>query len=504
VNTDQESTSNKAARGAGWLISGRGISSAIGFVNTIILARLLTPDDFGVVALAATLIGITEAVTDMPVGRALIRMRALGRAHYDSAWTMSLIRGAILFIALLSMAYILPGVVDEPRLTPIMAVLAVLMLVMSASNPKFIIFERNLDYRYEIITLVISRVLAFGVGASIAYIYQTYWALIAANSTGLLVKFIFSYIYVPYLPKFSMAKAREIWAFTSWLTLGAIMDAVNQRFDKLMVGINLPRSDMGLYDMGDELAKKPTNDLLVPMTRPLFPALSSIIDDKERAIAAYKKSQSLLFAIALPFGIGFSVIAEPTIKLLLDDRWLDTIFIVQVLAVVFAFQSLIGPANSLAQAAGKTKSIFYRQTAFFILRLPIIAVALLAYGITGLVLARLMTGLIYINLNLVMVKHILGISVIRQILPCWRSIISVSIMATTVLALLRTMSFDGSFFVSILFLLSLIISGALTYISIHLTLWLLSGKPAGAESYILSVSRDFMHKMLKHKANRTR
>lgn len=497
MNNNQESTSNKAVRGTGWLISGQGISSLVGFVNTIVLARLLTPDDFGVVALAATLVGLTEAITDMPVSRALIRMRTVSRAHYNSAWTMSLIRGAILFIALLVMASILPGLLNEPRLTPIMAVLAMLMLVMSASNPKFIIFERNLNYRYEIIILVLSRVLAFCVGASLAYIYQTYWALIAANSTGLLVKFIFSYIYAPYLPKFSMAKAKEIWSFTSWLTLGAIMGAVNQRFDKLMVGVNLPRSDMGLYDMGDELAKKPTSDLLVPMTRPLFPALSSIIEDRERTISAYKKSQSLLFAIALPFGIGFSVIAEPTIKLLLDEKWLDTVFIVQVLAIVFALQSLIGPANSLAQAAGKTKSIFYRQTVFFILRLPIIAVALLAYGITGLVLARLVTGLIYINLNLVMVKRILGLSVIRQILPCWRSIISAAMMASVVLASLRSISFDNDIVIGVLFLIALIVIGALTYITTHLALWLLSGRPAGAESYILNLVCDFIRKRFK-------
>jgi PST family polysaccharide transporter len=313
-----------------------------------------------------------------------------------------------------------------------------------------------------------------------------------------LSKVALSYWFAPFIPRPSLRRLKEIWAFTGWVTLGSAVDAINSSMDTLVIGATLTTSQLGAYRIGDDLAKKPTQEVLQPLKRPLFPAFALFQGDNQKLALSYRRTQSVLFALILPFGAGFSVIADPMVHLVLGDRWVDAIFVIEVLAVSFALQSFIGPAVSLAYATGHTKAVFTRQLIFFVIRVPVIITALVQFGLPGLILARFGTGLLNILLNLYMVNHIIHLSPWRQVSRCWRSFLSAATMVGVVYTARFSLPFGDSVLDQSLGLLLCCAIGGLVYPAAHLSLWQLCGRPDGPEKEIIALLKKAWRALRPH------
>ncbi|WP_172962320.1 lipopolysaccharide biosynthesis protein [Hydrocarboniclastica marina] len=484
--------STSVVKSSAWLGFANIVVNVLAFISTLILARLLTPDDFGLIALASTFVALAETFTSVQISSALINFKRVTNAHLNTAWTLGALRGLLLAIVIALLAFPLSALYEDGRLTGVMLILALITFFRCLTNPKYVFFEKELSYSREFVIMVVMKLLSVVAAGVLAYLYQTYWALIAGTAFAGLSRVILSYWFVPFLPRVSLSKVREIWAFTGWLTLGSALDAINSNIDTLIIGATLTASQLGAYRVGNDLAQKPTKEVLDPLRRPLFPAFALFSDDKEKLAVSYRRTQYLLFALVFPFGAGFSVIAEPMVNLVLGERWSEAIFVIEVLAINFALQSFVGPAISLAFATGKTKAVFTRQLIFFAVRVPIVVAALLLYGLPGLIVARFGTGLINIVLNLYMVNHIIQLSPFRQVSMCWRSLVSGLLMVFVVYQARETIHFDETVLEQSLGLLFFCLIGAIVYPATHLALWLLAGRPLGAETEILELARKIL------------
>ncbi|MAL97821.1 MAG: hypothetical protein CL583_05140 [Alteromonadaceae bacterium] len=481
--------SSSVVIGSAWLGVAKVVVNALAFVSTLILARLLTPDDFGLVALASTFVALAETFTSVQVSSALINFKRVDRSHLNTAWTLGALRGALLAGIIAALAYPLSYLYEDARLNSVMLVLALITLIRCLQNPKYVFFEKEISYSREFVIMVVTKFLSVLAAGVLAYFYQTYWALIVGTALAGLSKVFLSYWFVPFIPRPSLSKLKEIWAFTGWLTLGSAVDAINSNIDTLIIGATLTSAQLGAYRVGDDLAKKPTKEVLDPLRRPLFPAFSLFSDDKRQLALSYTRTQYVLFTLVLPFGAGFSVIAEPMVHLVLGDKWVDAIFIIEVLAINFALQSFIGPAVSLAYATGHTKAVFTRQMVFFAIRVPVVVGALLTFGLPGLIIARFGTGLVNILLNLYMVNHIIQLSPWRQISRCWRSVLSAVAMVGVVYAARLYAPLGDTTLQQSIGLLLYCAIGGLVYPVVHLALWQLSGCPNGPEQEVFALLR---------------
>lgn len=481
--------SSSVAKGGGWLGAAGLAVNLLGFVSTLILARLLTPDDFGLVALASTFVALAETFTAVPVSSALIKFKRVENDHLHTAWTLGSLRGVLLAVIIAGLAFPLSTMYDDDRLQPIMFALAGLTLFRCLQNPRYVFFEKGISYSREFVIIVATKVISVIAAAIVAYLYQSYWALIIATAFSGVVRVFLSYWFAPFLPKPSLAKLKEIWAFTGWLTLGSAVDAINSNIDTLIIGATLSASQLGSYRVGSELAAKPTQEIVKPLQRPLFPAFAMVSDDKRKLAQSYVRSQCLLFALVLPFGVGFGLIAEPFVNLVLGEKWTDAIYIIQTLAVAFSLQSFNGPSVSLAYATGNTKAVFTRQLIFFVVRVPTVVTALIIYGLPGLVLARLGTGLFAVLLNLYMVNSIIAISPFKQLQNCWRSLLSAISMSAAVFLVQQVFVFPDFTTGQIAALSLYCLTGAISYPLVHILLWFISGKADGAEPEIIDIGR---------------
>lgn len=478
---------DKLAKGVAWLGAAKIIVNLLALGSTLILARLLTPEDFGLFSLALTLLTIISALTELSMANALIHHKNPTDEHFNTAWTLNLTRSTIVGLLFCIAAPITASIYHEPKLTSVMLFLAASIVMTGLNNPKMVLMTRDLIFWQEFALTVSQKLVGFIVGVTIAVIYKSYWALVGGMIASQLVGVVISYIIIPFKPKFAFSHAKELWSFSIWLTLGQIVNTLNWKLDHLLIGSYLGVKPLGYYSVGDNLAAMPTRETIGPLQTTLFPGFKQIVHDNERLKQAYKSAQSLITAIALPIGVGCALIAHSLVLLAMGAKWLPVVQVIQVLSCVFALQTLSSPVQPLAMAKGETKLLFKRDMFSFAIRVPIIIAGLFLGGLVGIIYARSITGVIAIFINMHLVHRLIGTKIIEQIAYNSRSLVSIAVMAAGILYLEHLIGRDGSQLDLILKIGAFFVSGALLYLISHFMLWITAGKPIGAETELVRI-----------------
>lgn len=204
----------RAARGAGWLYASRWLERLLDFAAIALLARLLSPDDFGLVAIAASLVAIVEGLAAFDVNKALIQRREDDRDLFDSAWTLSTLRGVGSAAIMLAVAPFL----EDPRLGDVLAVLALSPVLTGLLNPRFVAYERDLAFSKPALLSLSAKMGSVAVTLALAVVTRSYWALVAGTLTMSALTLALSYALRPYRPRATLARFRDIFGFSGWLS----------------------------------------------------------------------------------------------------------------------------------------------------------------------------------------------------------------------------------------------------------------------------------------------
>lgn len=479
----------KLIKGATALSVARLVVNSLSLISTILLARMLLPDDFGVVALATTILFILTSVTDLSLSNALIHQKEVHEDHLHSAWTLDFIRWQLLALIVGLSSYPVAFIFSEPRLFGIMIALSFSTALCGFNNPRLALFMRELDFRQNIALSITSKLVGFIVSITIAFLFRSYWAIVGGYVSAQLSSIALSYWIAPYKPKFMLKRIKELWAFSIWLSLGQIVNTLNWRFDQLLIGGFLGREELGHYTVGDTLAYTPTREATAPLGPVLFPAFSSFRDEPLRLRDAYIRAQTVTTAIALPAGVGTALIADPLVRLTMGENWLPTVFIIQALASIFALQTLSAAVQPLAMGLGETKRLFFRDCFSFAMRIPIIITGLVLGGLFGLVIARCVSGTIAILINMYLVRQMISIGIIQQLVSNGRALMATLAMVAVVLALSGQFHYDNSTSSLIFEIAAYVTLGGFTYVATSSIMWLLAGKPLGPESFVVDIAR---------------
>jgi O-antigen/teichoic acid export membrane protein len=482
-------------RGAAWLAASRVLINLIGFASTLLLARLLLPEDFGLVAIAGTVIAIVSSVTDIPLSAALIHHKDPERGHFDTAWTLSALRGAILSILLAFSAEPLARFYGDARLVPLVLAMSAITFVQSLSNPTVVLFARRLVFHQDFFIGVSKKLSGFILAAFIAWKYHSYWALVAGTALSEIVNVAVTYMIAPYRPRITLSHAKELLSFSVWLSLTQIVLTINYRFDTLFIGYFLNNADVGQYSYGDNMAALPTREATAPIAQTLFPAFTLVRDDPARLRAAYARAQTLLCAIALPVGLGFAAIAHPLVHIVLGDKWAPAVLVIQVLSSVFALQAIATSSHPLAMALGETKALFRRDLANLWVRFPLVVGGLIFGGFTGIVFARLGSGMAALFMNMALVKRLIGVSILSQIAANKRGLAASAMMVATIALIQHTVAIPPTFWSGCIFLAAQIAAGGAVYVVCCYGAWVAERRPDGPEAEILALARGARHRL---------
>ena len=482
-------------KGSLWLSLSRAIVNGLAALSTFILAWNLAPSDFGVVALGTTILVIVSTVTELSLAEALIRHKAPDESHFSAAWTLNATRGLVLALLFAAFAYPASLLFDEPRLTSVMLALGFSVFMSGLTNPRRIMLQRDLIFWQEFVLAVSQKLAGFIAAVAVAIVYHSYWALVIGTLVTQATNVAVSYLVLPFRPRVTFRHMREFFSFSAWLTAGQIVSTLNWRFDYLLVGKMLGNTALGYYSVGSNLAMMPTREATMPLTQTIYPGFASIQNDPARLAAAYQRAQALLTAVALPAGIGTAVIADPLVRLALGEKWAPVIFVIQALASVFALQTLGSLVQPLGMAKGETRLLFIRDTQMLLVRVPVMIAGLMIAGLPGVIVGRVFTGLTSAVVNMVLVRRLTGVPVLRQLHANLRALVSVAVMAAGVAFAAGHLDHAADRPVLALQLATLVALGGFLYCATTFLLWELMGRPTGPETEVQTILGKMLAKV---------
>ncbi len=475
----------RLARGAIWLAATRAIVNLASFANTLLLARLLIPADFGLVALATTVTAIITSLTELSLASALIQHSDPDDAHFHTAWTLNLARSCLISLIIAALAVPVAHLYRDDRLVAIMLAISVTTLFSGTLNPKLIIFSRDLVFWQEFALGTSQRIAGLVAATLFAVLYRSYWALVASMVATQFTALVLSYILIPYRPRPRLTHVRELFSFSIWLSLAQVANTINYKFDQLAIGYLLGSGPLGFYTVGDNLAILPTREATTPLAQTLFPGFVQLAGDKARLRQAYQRAQSFLCALALPVGFIFALVAQPLIQLTMGPKWQPAGFIVQFLAGIFALQTLSSSLQPVAMALGRTRQLFVRDILILVVRLPSVMLGIYLDGMAGIVYARCVSGVISTLLNMHMVRQMLDLPISAQLAANRRSLVSVSLMMVIMSFICTGLNQSATTSSLIIRIAGLVAGGAGLYAGCLFAMWQIAGRPRGPESEVL-------------------
>jgi len=472
----QHSPKRTLILGAAWTVGTRWSMKGLGFLNTVIMARLLLPADYGVVAMAMLVVSLIEALMDFGAATALLRKGEVSRDEIDSAWTLGVLQSLGVGLILLAVSPLAAGYFKEPRVEYVLWVLAVCVSLAGAGNIGFTLAQKEFNFSLAFRLGVICKLLAVLATVATGYLLRDYRALVIGVATGYISGCIVSYWLHPYRPRWNTSKIGEIWTVTKWLMLAGVGGFILRKGDEMIAARIGTTGEFGLYNVGADLGQLPTGEVGPAMLRAFLPVLAAMRGGADEINAAVLKTVAAVNTITLPIGFGFAAVAVPATNLILGPAWGGATQFVATFALASTLQIMQSPLNTLLLLRGHTKvqsHVIWLEFAVFLVS----AAALVpAFFLIGLVWARMLGSLANLGATALAARKYCGISLRSVAKAVMRPLLGAIAMYLLVQTVINHVQGDA------LRLGLGIACGAVTFTIWSVCSWLLAGRPAGLES----------------------
>ena len=457
-----------------------------GLLSVVILARVLTPEDFGIVAMSGLVYGLLQICAEMGASQLLLRTRELDRNAYDTAWTITLLQSFVLAVVVFALAHPAAIYFKEPRLVSVLQVVALGSVLNGATNIGLVMFRRDLEFKRDFLFGFYSKVLTVVPTVILALIYRSYWALIAGQIVGHLFEVLISYVMHPFRPRFTLAGWRRFVSFSLWTTPSNIANFLSRKADVFVVGHLASASQLGAYSVASELSRMATAEIVIPMSRALYPNYAKLKDDPSALADAFSIVLRAVCLISFAFGFGIAAVADDVVKIILGDQWRAAGPLVAWLGIFGAFAAI------LSTLTGHILLVLERERTMLVInwaKLAIFGISVLLAARTGdpaniAMASALSTAAITLGCAFYL-PRVLPVSTGRLILDML-TILLAGVAMLLVVKLFHSSEMGGPF-------LSLLIDasiGAVVFVAIVGIAWIAAGRPDGLESRLMRLIRS--------------
>lgn len=478
----QASRRTTAFRGAILTVAMRWTDRLLGVLNTLILARLLVPADFGLVAMAMVFAGLVDVILDLGVAAALVQNTRAGAEHFHTAWTLRILQSTGAAVALVASAPFVAQYYGDSRVMTILWVVALSVFVGGLENIGTVSFQKNLEFGRDFQYFFLRRVVgvAFAIGAALTL--RSYWALVLGSLVSRIAGVGISYWMSGFRPKLSLAQFSDIWSFSQWNMVASVGHYLNTALSRLVIGRRADASVLGAYSMGEEIALMPTTELLAPLGRVMFPVFAEAREDASKLLRVVRLALAVQAIVAIPAGVGVALVARDAIAVLLGAKWSAAAIYTQIIALASIAAALGHSSTYMLTATGHIRGVVLYSWSKVLIFLALVVTVVPSADARGVAMVYLATAYIGLVVLLVLARQVVPQFTWQHLwLETWRPLLATVIMAATVLVCARFMESFGT----TSRLATEILIGAGTYTLCILMLWRLAGSPAGAETYAI-------------------
>ena len=407
-------------------MAGQGISLIVG----IILARLLSPREFGLIGMITVFIAVSESFINSGFSSALIRKKDCTDTDYSTVFYFNLAAGAIFYLLLFISAPAISGFFNEPELKAILQVMGIVLIIDSFTIIQRTILTKRIDFMLQARISVIASTVSGIVAITMAFSGFGVWALVAQRVINQGLNSLFLWIWNRWKPLlvFSIKTFKELFGFGSKLLLSGLIDTIYRNVYYLIIGKFFSAQELGFYSRADGFKNLPSQNLNTIVSRVTYPVLSSIQDDIPRLRDNYQKLIRTIMFITFILMLGMAAVAEPMIHTLIGAKWEPAIIYLQMLCFVGMMYPLQALNLNMLQVQGRSDLCLKLEVIKKIIGIPIIVIGIF-FGIKMMIAGMMVNTLIAYYLNSYWSGAKIGYSFKKQVKDILPSFILALIMS---------------------------------------------------------------------------
>ncbi|KMT64635.1 lipopolysaccharide biosynthesis protein [Catenovulum maritimum] len=372
---------SKVVKGAFWLTLSTWIVSSLGIVSTLILARILLPEDFGLIATATIVTGFFDLFAKLGTMQYIVNKQDLVKEDINTAWTIQLV-SQILIASLVYLSSDYAALYfNDARLEFVLKALALIPLCIGLKNVGLVLLQKKLEFKRIVFIQSGAKFLSFLALVITAYLYQSYWAFVI----GMLVQHfcisIFSYVISNHRPRLCLAKCQEQFSFSSWVLLKGFVNYAGNKADAFLISKYLSIDNVGYFNLGTRIATIPNDYLLKPLDNVIYSGLAESLSEKELFFERCQKTLLFIFFLTIPICCLPLLSSTEIVTLFLGDavKWSTVVDLLPFLSFLILLLPVWSRLYDFITLIGEVKRVFFLDCVYATLSISAL-VAAIYYG----------------------------------------------------------------------------------------------------------------------------
>jgi O-antigen/teichoic acid export membrane protein len=411
-----ESLKSRTISGLIWSFTDNSANFGITFIVGIILARLLSPREFGLIGMLTFFIATSQSFIDSGFSHALIRKKDPSQNDYSTVFYFNIIISVVFFLVLFFCAGPISRFFKEPQLKSLARVLGLSLIINAFTIIQQTILTKRIDFKLQAKISIISSVISGVIGIGMAYAGYGVWSLVIRTIAGYSITSILLWLWNKWKPilVFSIQSFKELFSFGSKLLVSVLIDSIYRNVFYLIIGKYFSAQELGYYTRADQFKGLPSSNLSAVIQRVSYPVLSSIKEDIPKLKEAYKKLIRSTMLICFVLMLGMAAIAKPMILTLIGEKWEPCVIYLQMLCFVGMFYPLHSLNLNMLKVEGRTDLILQLEIIKKVIAVPIIVMGVI-WGIKAMIGGMIVNTLIAYYLNSYWSGRFIGYSILEQI-----------------------------------------------------------------------------------------
>lgn len=410
-----ESLKNKTAKGVLWSSIERFSVQGITFVVMIVMARMLTPSDYGLVGMLTVFIAISQSLIDSGFSQALIRKQDRTEVDNSTVFYFNIVVGLFLYIVLYFCAPLISNFYNEPQLTSITRVIGLSVIFNSLVVVQRALLTINLNFRMQAKASMSAAIISGIVGITMAYLGFGVWAIVSQQIVSLAVNTFLLWTLSKWAPKrtYSWQSFRELFSFGSKLLASGLINTLYTNIYQLVIGKFFSASALGYYTRAHQFGSFPSSNITGIMQRVTYPVLCTIQDDDTRLASVYRRFLRVSAFIVFPLMMGLAAVAKPTILLLLKSQWLFAATLLQILCFSMMWYPIHAINLNLLQVKGRSDLFLKLEIWKKIVGIIIVCITI-PMGLIAMCVGFFFSSMISLFINTYYTGKLINVGYVRQ------------------------------------------------------------------------------------------
>ena len=405
----------KTKKGLAWSMIERFATQGVQFLFGIILARLLSPDDYGIIAMPLVFLAIAQCIIDSGFSTALIRKPELTEDDLSTAFYFNIGIGILCYAVLFFSSPLIADFYHTPILSSLLKVTALAVLFNPLCAVQQAILTRKIDFKTQAIVSLSGAVVSGIVGLYMAYNGLGVWSLVFQQVGGYVMRTILLWVLGKWKPKrlWSWESFRYLWGFGSKMLGSGLLDTIYNNIYPIVIGKYFSAQDLGNYTRAQQFSSLPSSNVTGVLQRVTFPVLSSIQNEDERLAKNYRKILKLSAFLVFPMMLMLSAIANPLVRILLTDKWIGCVILLQIVCFQMMWYPIHAINLNLLTVKGRS-DLFFRLEIFKKIMGVCIMFITIPHGIIWMVSGGIVSSMLSLIINTYYTGKLINVGYFKQ------------------------------------------------------------------------------------------